>query len=110
MILGHSRKNIISPPWRKLESDPPPLPYYPLCPNTLIVIRNKFLSSPLPDGRSMLRRVAGLWISSGTTLSNDYFQVMEQARSDVEKCLSLYEQSGRIPTTIMEARYGVINP
>ena len=29
---------------------------------------------------------------------------MEQAQIDVEKCLSLYEQSGRIPTTIMEAR------
>ena len=29
---------------------------------------------------------------------------MEQAREDVEKCLSLYEKSGKIPTTIMEAR------
>ena len=30
---------------------------------------------------------------------------MEQAKADVEKVLQLYEESGRVPTTIMEARY-----
>lgn len=34
----------------------------------------------------------------------DIFQVIEQAKEDVERCLSLYEQSGKIPTTILEAR------
>ena len=55
----------------------------------------------LHDLNIPLEDTSGLFAQSAS--SEEHVKVMEQARGDVEKCLLLYEQSGKIPTTIMEA-------
>ncbi|CAB4000135.1 Hypothetical predicted protein [Paramuricea clavata] len=73
---------------------PSKLKYYADDYISLAKTRLQDLNIPLEDN-------TGLFAQSSS--NEEHVKVMEQARSDVEKCLSLYEQSGRIPTTIMEA-------
>ncbi|XP_046842023.1 Fanconi anemia group A protein-like [Xenia sp. Carnegie-2017] len=43
----------------------------------------------------------GLFSQCSTT--NEEMKVMEQAMEDVERCLAIYDESGKIPITVMEA-------